>query len=42
MNRGGIDYAGLHCLEIVVLVYLTPVYASLQAFFEDMIELYTG
>ena len=25
VDRGGVDYAGLHCLEVVVLVDFAPV-----------------
>ena len=38
MDRGGVHYARLHCLEIVLLVDLAPVDASLEAFLEDEVK----
>ena len=38
MDRRGVDYAGLHGLKVVGFVDLTPVDASLEAFFEDEVE----
>ena len=40
MDRGGVDHAEPHRLEIVVLVDLAPVHTSLQAFLEDKVKPY--